>query len=53
MVTRMLSECIWHFNNTKKIQAEMKVTVSEMRKSLERINSGVDKVENQIKDLEH
>ena len=31
----------------------MKVTLSEMKKNLQGINSGVDKAKNQISNLEH
>ena len=31
----------------------MKVTLSKIKKNLQGINSGVDKAENQINDLEH
>ena len=31
----------------------MKVTLSEIKKNLQGINSGVDEAENQINDLEH
>ena len=31
----------------------MKVTLSEIKKNLQGINSGVDETENQINDLEH
>ena len=34
-------------------QAEMNITVSEIKKNLQRANSGVDEAENQINDLEH
>ena len=49
----MLKELIGYFNNIKKTQEEMKVTLSEIKKNLQGINSGVDKAENQINDLEH
>ena len=42
-----------YFNSVKKTQAEMKVTLSEIKKNLQGINSGVDESENQITDLEH
>ena len=37
----------------KKTQAEMKVTLSEIKKNLLKTNNGGDEAENQIKDLEH
>ena len=46
-------ELIGYFNSLKKTQAEMKVTLSEIKKNLQGINSGVDETENQINDLEH
>ena len=52
LVIRMLKELIGHFN-IKKIQAEMKVTLHEIKKNLQGANSGVDEAENQINDLEH
>ena len=39
LVIRMLQELIGYFNSTKKIQAEMKVTLSEMKKNLQGTNS--------------
>ena len=53
LVIRMLKELIGHFNSIRKTQAEMKVTLSEIKKNLQGINSGVDESENQINDLEH
>ena len=50
---RMHKELIGYFNSLKKTQAEMKVTLSEIKKNLQGINSGVDETENQINDLEH
>ena len=52
LVIRMLKELIGHFNSIKKTQAEMKVTLSEIKKNLQGTNSGVDEAENQINDLE-
>ena len=49
----MFKELIVYFNSIIKIQAEMKVTVNEMKKNLQGINSGVDEAKNQINDLEH
>ena len=53
LVIRMLQELIGYFNSTKKIQAEMKVTLSEMKKNLQGTNSGGDEAKIQINDLEH
>ena len=49
----MLKELIGYFNSIKKSQAEMKVTLSEIKKNLQGINSRVDEAENQINNLEH
>ena len=49
----MLKELIGYFNNIKKTQAEMKFTLSEIKKNLQGIKSVVDEAENQINDLEH
>ena len=43
----------WYFNSIKQTQAEIKVTLSEIKKKLQGTNSGVDEAENQINDLEH
>ena len=53
LVIRMFKELIGYFNSIQKSQAEMKVTLSEIKKNLEGINSGVDEAENQINDLKH
>ena len=53
LVIRMLKELMGYFNSIKKTQAEMKVTLSEIKKNLQGTNSGVDEAENQINDLEH
>ena len=52
-VIRILKELFGYFNIIKKTQAEMKFTLSEIQKNLQGINSGVDKDDNQINDLEH
>ena len=52
-VIRMLKDFIGYFNSAKKTQAEIKVTLSEIRKNLQGINSEVDEAENQINDVEH
>ena len=38
LVIRILKELIGHFNNIKKTKAEMKVTLSEIKKNLQGIN---------------
>ena len=38
----MLKELIEYGNNIRKTQAEMKVTLSEIKKNLQGTNSGVD-----------
>ena len=48
----MLKELIEYFNSIKKTQAEMKVTLSEIRKNLQGTNSGGDEARNQ-NDLEY
>ena len=40
LVIRMLKEPIGYFNNIKKTLAEMKVTLSEVKKNLQGINTG-------------
>ena len=52
LVVRMLKELIGYFNSIKKTQAEMKITLSEIKKNLWETNSGVDEARNQINDLE-
>ena len=54
LVNRMLKELIGCFNSVKKTQAEMKVTLSEMKENLQGTNnSGGGEAENQINTLEH
>ena len=53
LVIRILKELTVYFNSIKKTQAEMKVTLSEIKTNLQGPNSGVDEAENQINDLEH
>ena len=53
LLIRMLKELIGYFNSIKKTQAEIKVTLSETKKNLQGINSGVDEVKKQINDLEY
>ena len=52
-VTRMLKELTEYFNSIKKTQAEMKFTLSEIKKKLQETNSGGDEAEIQINYLEH
>ena len=53
MVIRMLKELIGHFNKIKKTQAEINITLSEIRKNFQGINCRVDEAKNQINDLEY
>ena len=53
LVTRILKELIGYFNSIKKTQAEMKFTLSEIKKKLQETNSGGDEAEIQINYLEH
>ena len=54
LVIRMLRELFGYFNSIKKKpQAEMKVTLSEIKKTLQGTNSRVDQAENQMNDLEN
>ena len=53
MAIKMLKELIGYFNNIKKTQAEIKFTLSEIKKNLQGINSGVDEAQNKINMLEH
>ena len=53
LVIRMLKEIIGYYNSIKQTQAERKVALSEIKKNLQGANSGENKVENQINDLEH
>ena len=48
----MLKELIEYGNNIRKTQAEMKVTLSEIKKNLQGTNSGEDETQYQINDLE-
>ena len=38
----MLEELIWYFKSIKKTHAEIKITLSEIKKNLQGTNSGVD-----------
>ena len=51
LVVRMFRKLIGYFNSIKKTQAEMKVTLNEMKKNLQGTESGGDEAENQINDL--
>ena len=53
LIIRMLKELIGYFSSIKKTQAEMKVTLSKIKKNLQGINSGMDEDKNQTSDLEH
>ena len=53
LVIRMLQEFTGYFNSIKRTQAEMKVTLSEIKKNLQGTNSGGDEAKNQINDLEY
>ena len=46
LVIRMFKELIEYFNSIKKAQAEMKFTLSEIKKNIKGINSGVDEAKN-------
>ena len=53
LVIRVLKELIEDFNSIKKTQAEMQVTLNELKKNLQGTNNGRDETKNQINDLEH
>ena len=53
LVIRMPKELSEYFNSIKKSQAEMKFTLSEIKKNVQVIISAVDEAENQVNDLEH
>ena len=53
LVIRMLKELIRYFNSIKKTQAEVKVTPSEIKKSLQGTNDRVYEAKNHINDLEY
>ena len=52
LVIRMLKDLSEDLNSIKKIQSEMKNTLTEIN-NLQGINSRVDEAENQINDVEH
>ena len=49
----MLKELSVYVNTIKIIQPETKETLTEIKNSLQGINSSVDEAENQVNDLEH
>ena len=53
LVIRMLKELSEYGNGTKKTQAEMEITFSEIKKNLQGACSGGNETENQVNDLEH
>ena len=53
LVIRMLKELSEDLNNVKKIQAEMKGTLIEIKDNLLGNNGGMDEAENQIYDLKY
>ena len=48
LVIRMLKELTGYFNSINKTQADMKFILSEIKKKIKGINSGIDESENQI-----
>ena len=53
LVIRMLKELSEDLNSTKKIQSEMKGTLTEIKNNLQGNNRRLDEAKNQINDLEH
>ena len=53
LVIRMLKELTEYSNSFKKTQAEMEVTLSEIKRNLQGTNCGGDEAKIQISDLEH
>ena len=53
LVVRMLKELSEDFKSIKKIQSEMKDTLTEIKNYLQGNNSRMDEAENQINDFEH
>ena len=49
----MLKALIGYFNSIKTDQAEMKVTLIEIKKNSQGTSSEVDEAENDINDVEH
>ena len=52
LVIRMLKELIGYFNSIKKTKGEMKVTLCEIKKNLQGINSEGKEAKNQINNLQ-
>ena len=50
---RMFEELIGYCNSIKRTQAEIKITLMEIKKNLQGTNNGVGEAKNQINDLEH
>ena len=53
LVIRMLQALSEDLNSIKKIQSEVKDTLTKIKNNLQGNNSRVDEAENQINDLEH
>ena len=53
LVIKMLKELSEDFSSIKKIQPEMKDTLTEIKNDLQVNNSRVDEAKNQMNDLEH
>ena len=53
LVIRMLKELSEDLNSTKKIQSEMKGTLTEIKNNLQGNNRRLDEAKNQINDFEH
>ena len=53
LVIRMLKELSEDLNSIKKIQSELKDTLTEIKNNLQGNNSRVDEAKNQINDFEH
>ena len=53
LVIRMLKALTGYFNSIKTDQAEMKVTLIEIKKNSQGTSSEVDEAENDINDVEH
>ena len=53
LVIRLRKELSEDLSSIKKIQSEMKVTVSEIKNNLQRTNNGGDETEYQINNLEY
>ena len=53
LVIRMLKELREDLNSIKKIQSEMKYTLTEIKNNLQGFKNRVDETNNQINDMEH